>query len=322
MKFSAMNAKIWSRLGSCGAFGQAMLEVPALCDEAVMLTSDLQFFSGCERFANKFPDRFYNVGIAEQNMVDVAAGMAKEGFVPFATTYATFASMRAADQVRVSMGYMGLPIKLIGLTAGFSVGILGPTHISIEDIAIMRTIPNVTILSPADCTETVKATLAAARIDGPVYLRLSGAQNNPVVYSDDYDFEVGKAIQLKDGDDIAIIATGTMVHNALRVAEMLETDGISASVLDMHTIKPLDTDAVRRCLGAKLLVTIEEHSAFGGLGGAVAEALAMESEKPRHLIIGIGDDYGHAGGYDWLMEQHGLDIGSLYRRITAAYGQR
>ena len=220
--YSSMNIKIWSRLGSCGAFGQAALSLPEINDKIVMLTADLCTFSGLDRFKVMYPDYLFNLGIAEQNMVGVAAGFAKEGYIPFATTYATFASMRSADQIKVNMGYMNLPIKLVGLTTGFSVGILGATHMSLEDISVIRSIPNIILLSPADCTATVKATLAAAQINAPVYLRLSGAMNNPIVYKEDFDFEIGKAITLKEGDDVAIIATGSMVYNSLKAAEILQ----------------------------------------------------------------------------------------------------
>ena len=309
--FTSMNIRIWSRLGSCGAFGQAALVLPEVEPRTVILTADLCSFSGLERFKGQYPDRLYNVGIAEQNMVGIAAGFAREGFVPFATTYATFASMRSADQVKVNMGYMGLPIKLVGLTAGFSVGVLGPTHMSLEDLAIMRALPNVVILSPADCTATVKATIAAAGIDAPVYLRLTGSMNNPIVYKEDFDFEIGKAIELRQGDDVAIIATGSMVHCALKAAEHLEAMGISASVLDMHTIKP----ACKR----KLLVTVEEHSIIGGLGSAVAEKLALKTIHPPHLIIGAPDVYPHAGDYVSLLDSCGLTPDKVAGKILETY---
>ena len=315
--FTSMNIRIWSRLGSCGAFGQAALVLPEVEPRTVILTADLCSFSGLERFKGQYPDRLYNVGIAEQNMVGIAAGFAREGFVPFATTYATFASMRSADQVKVNMGYMGLPIKLVGLTAGFSVGVLGPTHMSLEDLAIMRALPNVVILSPADCTATVKATIAAAGIDAPVYLRLTGSMNNPIVYKEDFDF--GKAIELRQGDDVAIIATGSMVHCALKAAEHLEAMGISASVLDMHTIKPLDITAVEAACKRKLLVTVEEHSIIGGLGSAVAEKLALKTIHPPHLIIGAPDVYPHAGDYVSLLDSCGLTPDKVAGKILETY---
>lgn len=313
--FSPMNVRVWSMLGSCGAFGQAALELPEVDDKIVMLTSDLCVFSGLERFKAKFPDRLYNVGIAEQNMIGVAAGFAKEGFVPFATTYATFASMRCADQVKVNMGYMGLPIKLVGLTAGFAVGALGATHMSLEDMAVMRAIPNMTVLSPADCTATVKAVLAAATCPGPVYLRLSGPMPNPIVYKGECSFEIGRANTLRDGTDISIIATGSMVYQALKAADLLQRDGLSAEVVDMHTIQPLDESAVDRACDRKLVVTIEEHSVIGGLGSAIAERLACRIKHPPLLIIGHQGKYPLAGAYADLIRQDGLDAESIYHRI-------
>ena len=315
--FTPANIRTWSMLGSCGAFGMAALDLPDIDDKTVIVTADLCSFSGLERFRTRFPDRLYNVGIAEQNMIGVAAGLTKEGFNVFATTYATFASTRSCDPVRVHMGYMGFGIKLVGLTAGLSVGILGATHMSIEDVAIMRAIPNMTVLSPADCTETVKATLAAARHDGPVYLRLTGGMNNPVVYKEDYDFQIGKAISLRQGDDITIIATGTMVYQALEAAKILEAKGLSAAVIDMHTIKPLDTGLLDKAFtSSKLIVTVEEHSVIGGLGGAVAEYKSTKQNAPVQLTIGIEDFFPHAGDYAHLLEKCGLTSVQIARKIA------
>lgn len=314
--FNPMNMRIWSMLGSCGAFGQAALELPEIDDRVVVLTSDLCVFSGLERFKGKFPDRLYNVGIAEQNMVGVAAGFAREGFIPFATTYAAFASMRCADQVKVNMGYMGLPVKLVGLTAGFAVGALGATHMSLEDVSVMRAMPNVTVLSPADCTATVKAVMAAATCPGPVYLRLSGPMPNPIVYKGDCPFEVGKANVLRDGTDVTFIATGSMVYQALKAAELLEGDGVSAEVVDMHTIQPLDVEAVSRAAGRKLIVTVEEHSVVGGLGSAVAEQLARLPRHPRLVRVGHEGRYPLAGSYADLIRQDGLDAEGIRRRVV------
>ena len=319
IEFTPQNIRTWSRLGSCGAFGLAAMELPAVDDKTVILTSDLTFYSGLERFKDAFPDRLYNLGIAEQNMIGVAAGFAKEGFNPFATTYATFASMRCADQVKVNMGYMKLGIKLVGLTAGLSVGILGATHMSFEDIAVMRAIPNIVVISPADCTETVKVTLAAAKMKEPVYLRLTGTMSNPAVYKEDYDFEVGKAITVRDGSDVAIIATGTMVYNSIKAAEILNEQGISCKVIDMHTIKPLDTAAVSDACNAKLIVTVEEHSVVGGIGAAVAEELSGRKNRPPQLIIGMSVGYKHAAEYNYLLEQYGLTGRQIADKISIKY---
>lgn len=319
MEYTPMNSRILSKLGSCGAYGMAALELPEISDKIAVLTADVCNYSGLDRFKEQHPDLFYNIGIAEPNMVGIAAGMAKEGLIPFASTYATFASMRCADQVRVNMGYMKLPIKLVGLTSGVSVGILGPTHICIEDLAIMRSIPNIIILSPADCFETVKATIAAAKNNAPVYLRLTGTMNNPPVYKSDYEFEIGKSITLKEGTDITIIATGSMVYNSLKAAEILEENQISTKVIDMHTIKPLDVSAIRVCYNSKLIVTVEEHSILGGLGSAVAEILAQDRDKPQQLIIGINDKYEKAGDYNYLIEQYELKPEQIADKILTTY---
>jgi transketolase len=319
--YSSANIRTWSMLGSNGAFGFAALELPEIDENLAMLTADEMYFSGLERFGAKYPQRLYNIGIAEQNMVGIAGGMSKEGMNVFATTYATFASTRSADQVRVNMGYMKLGIKLVGLTAGLSVGSLGATHCSVEDIAIMRAIPNITILSPADCTETVKATLAAARHKGPVYLRLTGGQPNLPVYKSDYDFEIGKAIRLREGEDIAIIATGSMVYHSLEAAGILAERGISCMVTDMHTIKPLDEGAILETLGAKLLVTVEEHSQKGGLGGAVAECMAGLRVKPPQLIIGIADEFRSAADYPHLLKHFGLTGPQIAQTIVQKYDE-
>jgi len=321
--YSQRNIRTWSRLGSCGALGVAANELPLVDERVVFLTADLTFYSGLNGFNSVYPDRLYNCGIAEQNMVGIAAGLAKEGFIPFATTYATFASMRCADQVRVNMGYMNLPIKLVGLTAGLSVGILGATHISTEDIAVMRTIPNLTILSPADCTATIKAALAAATVNGPVYLRLSGVMGNPIVYNEDFEFQIGRAITVKKESqsdvDITIVATGTMVYNSLQAAEKLEADGLSVRVLDMHTIKPLDQSAVLEATQARLIVSVEEHSIIGGLGAAVAETMSPMETKPPLLILGIQDDYGHAADYACLIDRNSLSADHIYDNIKAKF---
>ncbi len=314
-----MNIRIWSRLGSCGAFGQAALALPKVEERTVILTADVCSFSGLERFRAQHPDRLYNMGIAEQNMIAVAAGLSHEGFVPFATTYATFAVMRSADQVKVCMGYMGLGVKLVGLAAGYSVGILGPTHMCLEDIAVMRAIPNIVILSPADCTATVKATLAAAKIDAPVYLRLTGSMNCPIVYKEDFNFEIGRAIFLREGTDVSIIATGSMVYIAIKASEKLAELGISAEVIDMHTIRPIDKEAIERACTKKLIITLEEHSVTGGLGSAVAEILAGEASRPAQLILGTEGPYPHAADYPSLLENSGLTPDKIATRISQTY---
>ena len=288
IEYNKRNIRMWSLLGPSGAHGTAAMELAESNPNVVMLTADLCFFSGLERFKAAYPDKLYNVGIAEQNMIGVAAGLAKEGFIPFANTYASFCASRCADQVRVNMSYMRLPIKLIGLTAGYGAGILGATHVSIEDVSLMRALPNITVISPADCTEIIKAVLAAAETPDPTYIRLTGPMNTPIVYKENYDFQIGKAITLQEGEDVAIIATGSMVAQSIKAAKLLEAEGISCSVINMHTLKPLDVDAVIEANKRhKLIVTAEEHSVIGGLYGAVAEVLCREGIffTSIHLVI-------------------------------------
>lgn len=320
---NSTNTKIWSRLGPSGAIGTAAMEMGEHQPEVLMLTADLCFFSGLERFKTKYPDKIYNFGIAEQNMVGAAGGLAKEGFIPFVSTYASFCASRCADQVRVNMAYMKLPIKMLGLTAGYGAGILGATHMSIEDIAFMRSLPNITVISPADCTEIIKCIIAASKTKEPTYIRLSGPVNTPIIYKDDYEFEIGRAITLKKGQDICFIATGSMVSQALKAAEIIETNGISCSVVNMHTIKPLDEDAIIKASNNhKLIVTVEEHSIYGGLGSAVSEVLIKEINHAPLEIIGIEDLFVKPGDYQFQIEQSGLTEEQIAERIKCVFTSR
>lgn len=317
IEITSKNTRIWSRLGPSGALGVAALELVAENPNVLMLTADLAFFSGLERLKEQYPDRLYNFGIAEQNMIGAAGGLAKEGFIPFASTYASFAASRCADQMRVNMSYMKLPIKLIGLTAGFGAGILGATHMSVEDIAIMRSLPNITVISPADCTEIIKSMLAAAGSSEPTYIRLTGPVNTPIIYKEDYEFEIGKAVPLVSGTDVCMIAAGSVVYQTLEAAKILEEKGISCSVINMHTIKPLDTAMLDQViLSHKLIVTVEEHSIFGGLGGAVAEYIAGKNHNVGFEIIGMKDFFPCAGDYYYQLEQSGLTALQISERIV------
>ena len=316
IEFNVANARAWSLLGPSGIFGLAACELAETDEKFIALTADLCYFSGLNRLATSHPDKLLNIGIAEQNMLGIAAGMAKEGMNPFVTTYATFSSTRVLDQVKVNMGYMNLPIKMVGLTAGFSAGILGATHMATEDIAIMRSIPNMVVLSPADGMETMKAILAAAQTKKPTYIRMCSGARMPIIHKSDFNFEIGKAMRLREGKDISIIATGTMVYRCLRVAEMFEQDGISCEVINVHTIKPIDEQMIKKACDKKLIVTVEEHSKIGGIGGVVAEVLAPITKKPPHLILGTDDHYLHAAQYETLIERSGLTEKQIYESIN------
>ncbi len=320
IQINSLNARLWSKLGQQGTFGITMLELGRDLENLIVLSADLCLTSGLDRFRLQFPEKFLNVGIAEQNLVGISAGLAKEGYIVFATTFANFAAMRSYEQVRLNMGYMGLNIKLVGLGSGFAMGMFGNTHYGIEDVALMRAIPGLCILSPSDCTEVVKATQAVAKYPRPIYLRLTGILNNPIVNKEDYPFEIGKAIPLKSGSDIAIIATGSMVYHSLVAAKLLESKGISAAVINMHTIKPLDTEIINAaCRDVKLIVTVEEHTVIGGLGGAVAEYLSGKPPGPRQLTIGVPDAFQKAGNYQYLLEQNGLTGPQIAERMSSTF---
>lgn len=317
LEITSSNARQWSRLGSRGVFGQAILALAETKNNLMVLSADLGNSSGLDRFKNAYPDKFLNVGIAEQNMIGVAAGLAKEDFVVFATSFAPFISMRSSEQIRMNMGYMNLNVKAVAIGSGIAMALLGNSHYGIEDASIMRSIPNLTVVSPADCSEIVKTVFAAAEYDGPMYIRLTGAANNPIVYKEDYDFEIGKAITLREGSDITIIANGTMVYESLEAAKVLEDQGISATVVNMHTIKPLDTSVIDKAVAtSKLIVTVEEHSVIGGLGGAVAEYKTALRNAPPQLIIGLPDYFGKAGDYRYLLEKYGLTAPRIAQKIS------
>ena len=318
MELTKSKARLWSKLGSRAVFGMALLDLAESGVDFYAMSGDLVRSSGLSRFQEIFPERCINMGIAEQNMIGVAGGMAKDGTAIFATSFAPFITMRAAEQVRMNMGYMQLNIKTVGLGSGLVMAQLGNSHFGIEDVAVMRAIPNITVVSPADCGEIVKAVEAITQYKGPVYLRLTGGPGNPVVYAEEYDFTIGRAITLREGADAAIVATGTMVHTALAAAELLAASGISVQVVDMHTIKPLDTYCLDGLLSHRLLVTVEEHTVCGGLGGAVAEYLAPKAKRPPHLLIGIEDVFPHAGSYDYMLKECGLTAEQIAVRIRAA----
>lgn len=319
--FNSLNFRTWSKLGQRGAFfGIAVFDVVEQHENAMILTADLAYLSGLERFINKHSDKFLNIGIAEQNMLGISAGLAQEGKIVFATTYATFITMRSCEQMRHYMGYMKSNIKVVGTGAGLIMTYSGNTHYTIEDLSIIRAIPNITILSPADATEAVKVALAAADFDGPVYIRLTGGLNNPMVYKEDYYFEIGKAVKLSDEGDVTIFATGTMVSNALEASKILKEKGVLVQVVNIHTIKPLDIDCIDSCdANSKLLVSVEEHSKVGGLGGAISEYLSSKTSHSPLLRLGIADKFRHAGDYNYLLGENRLLPEQIAQDIEEKY---
>jgi transketolase len=320
MIINEANIKTWSRIGSRATFGLVALELGNTVDNLMILTADLSTSAGLERFKKTFPDKFLDVGIAEQNMMGVATGLASEGFKVITTTIAPFQTLRCCEQIRVNLGYMNQNVCMVGLGSGIAFGTLGYTHCCIEDVAIMRSIPAITVISPADCTETVKAILAALHHKESVYIRLTGGIKNPIVYKEDYSFQIGKANILREGRDITIVAAGTMVYESLQAADILSAQGISARVVNMHTLKPLDSSVIEQaCELSKLIVTVEEHSIIGGLGSAVAEHKAQMKKSPPQLILGLPDNFGKAGEYSCLLERHGLTARQIAQKIMKQY---
>lgn len=305
------------RIATRESYGNALVELGREHDNLVVLDADLAAATKTGIFKKAFPERHIDCGIAEADMIGIAAGLASCGKVPFCSSFAMFASGRAYEQIRNSVGYPHLNVKIGASHAGISVGEDGATHQCNEDIALMRTIPGMTIINPSDDIEAKAAVKAAFELNGPVYLRF-GRLAVPVINdTPEYNFEIGKGVVMREGADVTMIATGLEVNEALEAAKMLETDGISAQVINMHTIKPLDVDlVVKAAAKTGKIVTIEEHSIIGGLGSAVAEVLA-ERQPAKLLRIGVEDRFGESGPALKLLEKFELDAAGIYKKIKA-----
>lgn len=306
-QINRITSRTCSMLGQRGAiFGMAVLEAASKDSHLILLTADLATLSGLDRFIKTYPNQFANVGIAEQNMMGIASGLAAEGYHPVVTTYATFVTMRSCEQIRHYLGYMNQKVVVIGSGAGLSQGFAGNTHYTIEDISMMRPIPNLQILSPADAASAVKLFFVSLTSKHPVYIRLTGNLNCPIVYKEEVPFEIGKSNVVKEGNDVTIFACGTMVSCAVKAAKILSEQGLSVQVLDMYSIKPIDKERVLGEKGKRLLVTVEEHNKMGGLGAAIAETISEVSEYPPLLRLGIPDVFDLACDYDGLLQQNRL----------------
>lgn len=299
------------------SYGNALVELGKEHENLVVLDADLAAATKTGMFKNVFPERHIDCGIAECNMVGVAAGLAATGMVPFASSFAMFAAGRAFEQIRNSVGYPKLNVKIGATHAGISVGEDGATHQCNEDIALMRTIPGMVVINPSDDVEARAAVKAAYEHIGPVYLRF-GRLAVPVINDNaEYTFELGKGITLKDGKDVTIIATGLPVSESLEAAEMLEKDGVSVRVINIHTIKPLDEEIIEKAAKETgKIVTVEEHSIIGGLGSAVCDVVA-EKAPAKVMKIGINDVYGESGPAVELIKKYGLDAESIYKKVKA-----
>ena len=296
------------------AYGQKLIELGELNENIVVLDADLSKSTKTIMFAKRFPHRFFEMGIAEANMISTAAGLASCGKIPFASTFAVFATGRVYDQIRMDMAYSQLNVKIFATHGGISVGKDGASHQMIEDLALMRVLPNMTVLAPSDATQTAKIVELMAEHYGPMYARI-GRANAPLLYEEEYieTLELGKGMIIEDGDDISIVSCGTMVDAALDARKILEKNKISARIIDMHTIKPLDEKLVLKCAKETgHLITLEEHSIIGGLGAAVAETLAEQMRTPVHFQrMGIKDQFCESGDPIDLLKKYKLDAAAI-----------
>ena len=303
------------------AYGEALAELGAVNENIVVLEADLSKSTKTSDFKKVYPERHFNMGIAEQNMLGVAAGFAAAGKIPFASSFAVFATGRAYDQIRNSIAYPNLNVKIAATHAGLTVGEDGGSHQMLEDIALMRALPNMTVIVPADGIETKQAINAAAEYEGPVYIRM-GRPKVPVLFDENYTFEIGKGVVLKEGTDVTLVGTGIMVSKAVEAAELLAAEGISAAVVNISTIKPLDAELIiAQAQKTGAIVTCEEHNIYGGLGSAVAEVLVENCPVPM-ARVGVADKFGESGLPDELLEKHGLTAANIAAQAKAVIARK
>lgn len=297
------------------SYGEALLELGRKNNNIVVLDADLSCATKTELFAKEFPQRFFNLGIAEQNMMSTAAGMSTCGKIPYASTFAVFAAGRAYDQIRNSICYPKLNVKICATHAGITVGEDGATHQMIEDISLMRTLPNMTVVSTSDDLQTKWAVEEISKIQGPVYLRLARLAT-PIIYEENQKFEIGKAIQIGEGTEATVFATGITVSEALKAQQMLHEEGIEIRVVDIHTIKPIDKEMIIKCAKeTKMLISVEDHNILGGLGSAIAEVLT--EEYPVKLErMGIKDTFGKSGKAEQLMKYFEITAADIAKKVV------
>lgn len=302
--------------GCRNAFGTVLTELAKENESIFAMTADFTKSIGLQKFSELFPERYLSAGIAEQHMIGLASGLATEGYQVFACSFASFIATRCYEQVKLNLGYMQQNVKIVGVAAGLGVSHQGNTHYGLDDVSLMTTIPNMTVIVPADVAEVAKATEALSKMQGPAYLRVIGEGVVPMVYQDDYHFEIGKGIVLREGTDVLIVANGTMVAKSIAAAEKLAEQGVSAEVINMHTVKPFDAELLAQAVKGKcLVVTIEEGFVHGGLGSAVGEWMMEQGHMPRLIRMGVEDKFPHAGSYEYLLAQCRLTTEQIVEKI-------
>ncbi len=296
------------------AYGNALVKLGQMNENVVVLDADLSKSTKTADFQKNFPDRFFNMGIAEQNLIGAAAGMSVAGKIPFASTFAMFATGRAFEVIRNSVCYPKLNVKVCATHAGLTVGEDGASHQSVEDMAIMRSVPNMTVIVPADGVETEQIIFEVAKYNGPVYVRL-GRSAVPTIFDENYKFEIGKGVEVKEGTDATVIACGIMVNEAMKAHDILKEEGVSLRVINMPTIKPIDTDIIiKAAKETKAIITAEEHSIIGGLGSAVSEVVVENCPVPVKRV-GVKDTFGESGSPNDLLEKYGLTANDIVKAV-------
>ena len=315
---SQSNIKLWSSLGMRATFGLIAIELANKNPNLIITTSDVSTSAGLDRFKNKFSEKYIDVGIAEQNLIGVSAGLASEGYDVISTTFAPFQTLRCCEQIKVNLGYMKHKVCMVGLPSGLVLGNLGFTHCSIEEVGVLRSIPNITIVSPSDTLELYKVLNEVFNLKGSFYIRLTGGSNSKIINKSDYNFTVGKSVELLSGQDVSIIGCGNILGNCLEAANILKNKNINCSVINMHTIKPIDKDKIVEISKKnKLIVTVEEHNVIGGLGSSVAEVLSSEKHNCILKRIGINDFYSSGGSYEYLKNIYGLSTEKIIETIAS-----
>ena len=322
MKLDKKKIKLYSQIGTRATFGLACLDLVKEYENLMVCTADVSTSAGLDRFKKNFSNNYLDVGIAEQNLIGIATGLADLNHEVITTTFSPFQTLRCCEQIKVNLGYMKNKIVMVGLASGLVLGQLGFTHASIEDIGVLRSIPNLNLICPSDSGEVIKALDAALKNKLPSYIRLTGGSNNTIINDDDYSFEIGKSIELKKGNDICIISNGQIISECLIAAKELDENKISTCVINMHTIKPIDKLKLREIAKKfSLIVSVEEHNILGGLGSAVAEEIVQINNSPPQVFIGVDDYYEKGGNYLYLKDLYSITSNKIFTKIKKAYEQ-
>ncbi len=311
--------KMLGTLGQRATFGLIVNEIAQKNKNLMIITGDVSTSAGLDRFKTNFPEKFVDVGIAEQNLIGVATGMCSEGFNVFTTTFSPFQTLRCCEQIKINLGYMNYNVKMVGLASGIILGTLGYTHCSIEDIGVLRSIPNLTIISPADPYELVKLTRELINFDKPCYIRLTGGAATETIYQNDYEFKIGKFVNLFEGEEIMVISNGAIISEVIKAKKKLEKKGYFPNIINMHTIKPIDKDLMKKLKKIKKIITVEEHNIIGGLGSAICEFLQENKIQIPVERIGIKDKYSKSGSYEYLKKLFKIDSSSIEKTLIKNY---